>query len=173
MAIFGLVLLDIVRTVCRKRLALVDDAVLHVVVELDTHADGNAVGFHIAVAVVVLGLVRVAEERHLEVGVGVLVHQAHTARVLLEHVDDCRMDIVREHRVERLVFHLVNLDRLDMAGQRGRRKAVAARQKARNEGHRDKKQESGHIPRKHDANLKTNAQGEGGIKKNTPRRECF
>jgi hypothetical protein len=52
-----------------------------------------------------------------------------------------------------------------MAGQRGRRKAVAARQKARNEGHRDKKQESGHIPRKHDANLKTNAQGEGGIKK--------
>jgi hypothetical protein len=83
------------------------------------------------------------------------------------------MDIVREHRIQSLVLDLVNLDSLDMARQRRSRKAVAPRQKTRNEGHRDKKQQSGQIPRKHTANLKTNAPGKELDIKKAPPRECF
>ena len=145
MTVFSLVRLHIVGTFGTQRLGFVNNTFLYVVVKLDTHANRHAVGFHVTGTVIVFRLIRIAQESHFKIGIGILVDDSHTTRILAEHFEHPGTDVVRQPRIKRLVFDFVNFDRLDMARQRRGRKAIATRQKGSYKKHQDKNQPR-HIP---------------------------
>ena len=118
MAVFGLVRLNVISAFGTQRLGFINHLIFHVVIKLDTHANRHTVSFDIAVAVEVFGLIRLAQESHLEVCRGVTGYKTHAASILAEHFDYAFANVVGEHRIQGFVFDFMNPDRLDMARER-------------------------------------------------------
>ena len=135
MAVFGLVRLDVIDTIRRERLAFVDDSFFYVVVKFHFNADGNAVRFHIAIAIVVFRFVRITQQRNFEISISIAIHQAHTACIALEHINNGGMNVICKHRVKSLIINFMDIDRLDVARERTCSKAIAARKRARKHRH--------------------------------------
>ena len=138
MTVFSFIRLHIVSAFGTQRLGFVNNTFLYVVVKLDTYANRYAIGFHITGTVIVFRLIRIAQESHFEISIGIVVDDTHTARILSEHFEHPGADVVGQHRVKRLVFDFVNLDRLDMAWERRCRKAIATTQEPYTQGNRYK-----------------------------------
>ena len=137
-AIFRLVLEHIIRSVGGKVFAFVNHLLGDIVIEPDIYPERYPIGFHLGSARVVFGLVRVAQERHLEIRIGFFVYQPNPSRVFPEKVHDAVPERISKYRIERLVIDFVNLHSPNMAGKRTRRKAVAA-DKAKCGSHQEKK----------------------------------